>query len=140
VGRRLATISHGIFGAADLAASAASDPTAAPWIALDDSLAGTMAARWIRKHVSDERVVLRANSLSVLGALAEAGVGLTVLPCFMARAWPGLVRVGAPLEGWDTTLWLLTHEDLRTTARVRALLDFLATAFADERDRLAGRD
>lgn len=140
IGRRLATIVHGVFGTAALAAMAASDPAATPWIALDDGLAGTMAARWIRKHVAAERIVLRANNLSVLGALAEAGVGLTVLPCFMARAWPGLVPVGPPLVGWDTALWLLTHEDLRTTARVRALLDFLASAFAAERDRLAGRD
>jgi hypothetical protein len=38
-----------------------------------------------------------------------------------------------------SALWLLTHEDLRRTARIRATLDFLATAFASERALFEGR-
>lgn len=36
-------------------------------------------------------------------------------------------------------LWLLTHEDLRNTARVRIFLDFMAAALAANADLLEGR-
>jgi hypothetical protein len=38
-----------------------------------------------------------------------------------------------------SALWLLTHEDLKRTARIRAVLDFLAKAFVSERTLLEGK-
>ncbi|MGH6717732.1 MAG: LysR family transcriptional regulator [Alphaproteobacteria bacterium] len=137
VGRKLASIAHAIYALPSLADAA--DALAGPWVVPDDTLAGSMIARWTRRHVPPERVVARSNNLPTLAAMAAAGVGLTVLPCFVAAAHPGLVRVGGRLDGWDAALWLLTHEDLRRTARVRAVLDVLAEALAAETDRLAGR-
>lgn len=137
VGRKVASIAHAIYASASLAEAA--DALAGPWLVPDDSLSGSTMARWTRRHVPDERVVARANNVPALAALAAEGAGLAVLPCFVGAAHPGLVRVGAPLEGWDSGLWLLTHEDLRRTARIRAVLDFLAGALAAETDRLAGR-
>lgn len=52
--------------------------------------------------------------------------------------WTDLVRI-APLPGEFTLdLWLLTHEDLRQTPRIRAFLDFLAEALAKEAPLLEG--
>jgi DNA-binding transcriptional LysR family regulator len=138
IGRRLAPVAHGIYGAPGaVPRGRAFDPAAHDWVAPDDSLAASMMARWLRKHVPDERIVLRANSITVLLAMARAGVGLAILPCFSGDG--ALERIGATLDGWDGTLWLLTHEDLRSTARIRALLDHLGDALVAERDRLAGR-
>jgi hypothetical protein len=53
---------------------------------------------------------------------------------------PGLRRVTArPLAEPRSALWLLTHEDLRRTARIRASLDFLAKALASDRQLLEGK-
>jgi hypothetical protein len=38
----------------------------------------------------------------------------------------------------ETTLWILTHEDLRHTARVRAFTEFAAQAFGRRRPLLEG--
>jgi hypothetical protein len=38
-----------------------------------------------------------------------------------------------------SALWLLTHDDLKRTARIRATLDFLAGALASERALLEGK-
>jgi len=38
-----------------------------------------------------------------------------------------------------SALWLLTHDDLKHTARIRATLDFLAKAFASERALFEGK-
>ena len=63
---------------------------------------------------------------SPLGLLASvrSGIGLAVLPCIVADTEPELVRCLPPTE-MDRGLWLLTHERLRHTPRVRAVLDFL---------------
>lgn len=70
---------------------------------------------------------------------AKAGMGLAMLPCFLGDTEPGLARVppGAAIPSRD--IWLLTHEDLRHTARVRRFLDFMARAILARRDLLEGR-
>ena len=60
----------------------------------------------------------------------RAGAGLAVLPSFVADRDPDLVRCLDPIAGDDAELWLLTHERLRHTPRVRAVMDFLGDRLA----------
>ena len=60
------------------------------------------------------------------------------LPCGIADLDPGLRRVAPLPESFTLDLWLLTHEDLRRTARIRAFLDFMAEALAQEAPLLEG--
>lgn len=57
---------------------------------------------------------------------AAAGLGLTLLPAFIADAHPGLVRVPGLAPRPNRSIWLLLHGDLRRTVRVRAFVDFVA--------------
>ena len=87
-------------------------------------------------HVNDGRSDFPAQrGLQPAGA---PGIGATVLACFAGDGDPRLQRMSPPLPEFDHGLWLLTHEDLRGAARVRALLDFLAAAVRSERPRLKG--
>jgi len=63
-----------------------------------------------------------------------------MLPCYLADARANLTRLFPPDPAMAIELWLLTHRDLRHTARIRAFLDFMALALAGERARLEGRD
>ena len=82
--------------------------------------------------------MLRTNSVAAALSAAKAGMGLAPLPCGLADLETDLVRI-APLPGEFTLdLWLLTHDDLRQTARIRAFLDFLAEALAKEAPLLEG--
>ena len=56
---------------------------------------------------------------------AAGGLGVAVLPCSMGDPDPRVTRVGDPLESLTRDLWVLTHSDLRDTARVRALMEYL---------------
>ena len=58
----------------------------------------------------------------------KATGGLCVLPCYLGDNDETLFRIGTEIPELATDLWLLTHADLRQTARVRAVLDFAATA------------
>lgn len=65
---------------------------------------------------------------SGLLAGVRSGMGLTILPAFLADREPDLVRCLPPKTEDTTGLWLLTHERLRHVPRVRLVLDFLAAA------------
>ena len=140
VGRRLARIATTIYGAAEYLAKrpATEDLGAHDWIGPDESLTHLSSARWLRQTVPGSNVRIRVNTLLAAVEAAKAGLGLALLPCFLGDAAPQLRRVRPPLPDWDSALWLLTHEDLRHVARVRALLDFLPDALAPACTSLEG--
>lgn len=138
VARRLGTVATAVYAAARHPETLGRDPLTLDWLAPDDSLSHLGSARWIADRVAPERIVHRANSLPALAAAARAGIGLAPLPCVIADPDPDLVRVMSPLPEMETSLWLLTHPDLRRTARVRAVLDALAEHLKTRRALLAG--
>jgi DNA-binding transcriptional LysR family regulator len=85
------------------------------------------------------RVVMTSDNSQLLVRAAEAGLGVIPLPCFWGDGHTKLVRVvDEPDEiPWD--LWLLTHPDLRKTARVRSLMTYLHDALQDSIDLIEGR-
>jgi DNA-binding transcriptional LysR family regulator len=54
-----------------------------------------------------------------------AGAGLCVLPAFLAREEPGLIRVLADEICLTRSLWLIVHQDLAELARVKAVVKFI---------------
>ena len=58
--------------------------------------------------------------------------------CFVGDRHPGLVRVGGVVPDLDVDLWLLTHADLRHSARVRAFIDFAGAELAFARNLIEG--
>lgn len=109
------------------------------WLLPDDSLAGSTTARWASRELRGARIVMRADTLTALGRAAEAGLGVAPLPCYYGDLASGLRRAIGVIEPMSSDLWVLTHEDLRGTARVRALTDALAESLAARRDLLEGR-
>lgn len=93
-----------------------------------------------KKQAQGERQVIfsSSNSLAVLNATAE-GMGFTLLPCYLGDADSRLVRIGDPLEALTIELWILTHPDLRHTARVKALIAFLYDELKKQADLFEGK-
>lgn len=81
---------------------------------------------WLRQYRLEESVVMQYDTGSGLLAGVRAGMGLTILPAFIAEREPDLIRCIPPKSEDTTGLWLLTHERLRHVPRVRIVLDFLA--------------
>jgi DNA-binding transcriptional LysR family regulator len=51
-----------------------------------------------------------------------------VLPTFMQAKHPELVAVSEPIPELALPVWIVTHPDLRRTARVRAFMQFVGEA------------
>ena len=66
----------------------------------------------------------QASSTGLLAAV-RAGLGIAVLPCLVAEDDPGLVRCLPPNREHKRSMWVLTHERVRRTPRVRVVTDFL---------------
>ena len=141
VGRRLADIAHAIYGSREyLSRHDPQNLQTHDWIGLDDTLAETVIGRWMNTNVSDDRVACRVDALPTLRDAARAGMGLVVLPCYFGDTAPELQRAKQKrLSEPRSALWLLTHDDLKRTARIRAVMDFLATALASEHALLEGK-
>lgn len=112
------------------------------FLGLDESLAGAPHERWMRRLAGDRRIGLRTNDLAVQCAAASAGLGVAVLPDFLAVN-AGLVPVNLAdrddLAGGPVTrdIWLVWHEDLRNSADLHTVAEFIAGCVrrgADEQD------
>ena len=92
-------------------------------------------ATWIRRSPFPHATLRhRVNEAEWQMALAATGVGLTTLPCFLADRHPGLVRAPYQAPVPDRSLWLLLHSDLRNTARIRVLVDFLVARIRSRKE------
>lgn len=136
-GRRVGAMTYAAYGARG--AFAPDRPLAdLPWVAPSADMAHTPTAAWMAARVAEARVAARANSLLAIGELVRAGTGVGLLPCFLGDRDPGLERLGNGAVTMTLDLWMLTHEDLRGVARIRATLTALAAAVAARRSLLEG--
>jgi len=80
---------------------------------------------WLKSLDLEDRVAMHhASSTGLLSAI-RSGFGVAVLPCIVGDADPDLIRCIPPRADHGRVLWLLTHERVRQTPRVRAVIDFL---------------
>lgn len=77
-----------------------------------------------------ERLAVRTDSHAAWAALIRAGVGIGVMHRAVGLADPSLRPVLPDLVLHRFETWIVTHEDLRALARVRAVFDHLAAEFA----------
>jgi DNA-binding transcriptional LysR family regulator len=95
-------------------------------------------AAWVQKLARGSKPAFVTNLTTALLEAARAGAGVAVLPRYLGDADPALVHL--PMEGEPReTLWLTVHRDLKSTRRVRVVLDFLVARLkADARLLLGG--
>lgn len=144
VGRRLGNLAWAVYAGSSYLEGKArprrvEDLEAHDHVGGDDSLAHLPVTRWLRRHVPEWRIAFRSNSVAAQCAAARAGLGLALLPCFVADSHPDLERLLPPVAELESELWLLTHGDLRHTARIRAFVEVVGTSIGGDRPLLEGR-
>ena len=128
IGRRVAEIEYAYFCAPAIAESVRAG---APVGFVDYDLgADGREAGWIAKHHPGARVALRSNALSLQAAAVRSGLGVGLLPKYMAH---DLFRLP-----WEPTppkreIWLMTRRDLGDAPRIRLLRDALTGWFRADR-------
>jgi DNA-binding transcriptional LysR family regulator len=113
---------------------------AAAWITYTEEQAHYEPARWVQRQVEETGmpVALRASSMLMHLEAIRAGTGRGVLPCYVGDGHPLLERLTAPIPEIAAEYWIIVHRDVRRAACVRAVIDWVRTLFAEQRDVLAG--
>lgn len=98
--------------------------TEAEWefIGYDESLAETPQQEWLEAFAGARQFIMRSNDLNSIAAAARNGAGIAALPEFLAA---GLIIDGVecPIQ---RKLWMVIHDDVRKSPRVRRTADVLA--------------
>ncbi len=120
--RRVGTLDYAVYAAVERAAAAET----LPWLGYDERLDHVPEAAWLRRQLAPwTEPVVRANQLEALHRLAVDGVGRAVLPLLLGEAEPRLARISGPEPVVSRDLWLVIHPELRKTARVSAVVDWI---------------
>lgn len=137
--RRIGSLGYGLYGSRSyLSASNERDAEASfeqdQFIGWTENYRSLPAAQWIEKRLQGRPAAIATTSLASQISAACSGLGLAVLPHFVAD------RAGLqPLDvevGIEEPIWLVIHTDLAHSQRVRTVADYVTEVFEQNRNWL----
>ena len=144
-GRKLADVGWTLYAAPSLLRTIggtllrAEDLARHPLVGWEEEAQGIVAADWLRRTAPADGFVYRTSSLVNQLVAAKAGIGLALLPCYLGDDQDGVVRaLVEPIAALAGELWIVTHVDLKSTARVRAFFEIVGEGLARERGAFEG--
>ena len=141
VGRKLGRVEYALYASEELIASR-DDPTdigSYPWLGWREDETAPLTEQFLAKYAPTARHTYRVCSLQSMQAAVSAGIGVSFMGCLWADRVEGIRRIRDVEPGFGVDLWLLTHPDLRNTARIRAFMDYFSAAMQPYVDFMAGR-
>lgn len=96
------------------------------WIAPDDALPEHPSVVWRKRQFPKVAPRYRVGSILSVLELVALGLGVGIVPLFLAEGRSDVVRLTEPLDECETELWLLTHPESRHLRRVGAVYAHLA--------------
>lgn len=139
IGRRLASVAYAVY----VARGAAGDRFTAAnreewdWIGLHDDIYNRMLFETL---LPEGRFKHRVDSMAAMQSMVRSGLGISVLPCYMADRDESLRRVEPnPLPNSKLDMWILHHPDVRRVYRIRLFADFITDLIQSDLDLFEGR-
>lgn len=86
---------------------------------------GRYYGAWLKENRLEHAIAMTHGSVTGLIAAVRSGVGCAALPCLVAEMEDEFVHCLPTTTNGGMEVWLLTHERLRHSPRVRTVLDFL---------------
>ena len=137
IGRKVATVTFGLYASKDYLDARGTphsledlkDHDAVLATIMDDKVLWLQDSNGAPMHLPD-RISLRTNSIWAMDQAMQAGygIGVSVLCSDCIIGDSNMVRV-LPNLSRQEDLYLVAHEDLRRSTRIRAVFDFLIDAF-----------
>jgi DNA-binding transcriptional LysR family regulator len=133
VGKKLATLQLGVYTKAGNSLNPADISEIVSLAHLKD-----MGIHWEDQYFSHARISLVTDSPAVAADAVREGFGATMLPLAVAEADAELVRIPSIPTVKGSEIWLLTHVDVRTNAKMRVFRDFMQDYFQRHRASMEG--
>ncbi len=139
VGRKLVRIEFALYAERSLVpAGGLTDLESAPWISWDDRVGARVTEQWMQRHAPRPIREITVDNAIVMLESVRNGLGIAFLPCFLGDGDERLLRLRPVEAGFGMDLWILTHPDLRNTARVRAFMDHMHSELRPQQERFSG--
>lgn len=103
-----------------------------------DELLAYTSSEHRKKLAIPKGAAFRSNSLVALSTAVEAGYGIGAYSCIAGNKNPNLVRLFDDYVVFSTDIWLVSHVELRRSARIRAMYDYLGDLLNDHAAAFAG--
>ena len=128
VGRNVGSIRVALYAAKQRGAPKWADVQGgrADWIAVDDALPEHPSVIWRKRHLPKVVPRYRVSSIQSVLELTALGMGVGIVPIFLASRRSDVVPLTDALQDAETELWLLTHPESRHLRRVAATYTHLA--------------
>lgn len=128
VGRQVGPIRVAVYAARRGAVRRFADVEAgrSDWVAPDDALPEHPSVVWRKRRFPKLVPRYRVGSILSVLELVALGLGVGIVPLFLAEGRKDVVRLTDPLPECETELWLLTHPESRHLRRVGAVYAHLA--------------
>jgi DNA-binding transcriptional LysR family regulator len=94
---------------------------------------------WMEQYHAGNPNTARVDSLTLACNMVSTGGGIAVLPTFVGDRVPGLVRIFPERIGINSG-WIVYHESMRDSARVRAVSDGLIRYFSRHENLFSGME
>jgi len=113
------------------------DLAAHAWIDYVDDLLFSQELKLLSSFCRNPKVVFHSTSVIAQHQAARSGLGIAVLPCFMAASDPDLVSL-LPGEWIQRSYWISSRRELHKSVRLRVLWDYVVELCAREQPLLLG--
>jgi DNA-binding transcriptional LysR family regulator len=123
IARKIGEMPFALYASTDYAENNAETDWA--FIVHDDFPQELPQQRWLKTVIGDRSVAFRSNDVLNLAAAAAAGLGVALLPDFLGKRDPTLVRLPWSEPTPCRDIWMAVHDDLRRTPRIRAVMNVL---------------
>ena len=138
--QRLGTLGFGLYGSRDYVEAHPLTPDdmrfdGDRFIAWRDTYSHLSTAQWIERTLRGRAPVLATTTLTAQLHATMAGLGLAVLPHFLARRHDLICL--QPDLGIDQHIWMAVHSDLAQSRRVRVVIRFLTELIRASQAELA---
>jgi DNA-binding transcriptional LysR family regulator len=135
IGTRILTVASAIYASRSYLEQLRRQGGEPKWIGVDCC---EFHKTWTKQSCADHaHNFVSDDTLLTLSAIRE-GLGVSILPCFMADTDPLIERYREPDPAYNLGLWVLLHPDLKRTARVLAFRDHMISAINEQKDLFEG--
>lgn len=107
------------------------------WIGYVDDLLFSQELMFLNSFCRNPQVVFHSTSVIAQHEAARSGLGIAVLPCYMAAEDPQLVPL-LPAESIQRAYWISTRRELHKSVRLRVVWDYLVEQCAAQQQVLLG--
>lgn len=110
------------------------------WVGYVDTLLFTQELAYL-KDLS-EHIIPRFQSTSIISQFnaIKSGLGVGILPCFLAENDPALVKILPDEITITRSLWLVTHPEIKRLSRVETVWQYLKHLAKNQQDLLNPND